>query len=160
MWMVANYVTCFPRHAPKHFRVVLSACQDALAGLPHDHCAKYLAHVQAEMCASLGDTEAFRQTWVRHRHYFNGKLEESDWFESQRKHLLADIPCLARLLKQNQTERFMRVHGDLGRKQGASLALSTSGAGEGPKIPWWLWWPLLWTAIHALESLLKQTSHP
>jgi tetratricopeptide (TPR) repeat protein len=160
MGMVANYILCFPRRERKHLQEVLLASRDALAGLPHDHCAKYLAHVQAEMCVSLGDTEAFRQTWVRHRNYFSGKLEESEWFESQRKHLLADIPCLARLLEQNRTKLFSEARRDLLRKQGASDVFSTSGAGGGPKVPWWLWWPLFWAAIQALESLLKQTSRP
>jgi len=160
MWMVANYVICFPRHARKHFRVVLSACQDALAGLPHDHCAKYLAHVQAEMCASLGDTEAFRQTWLRHRHYFSGKLEESDWFESQRKHLLADIPCMGRLLEQNQTKLFWEARRDMGRKQGSLPQHSTGGGRAGDKLPWWVLWPLLWLAIQAPSSLSNKTGRP
>jgi hypothetical protein len=131
--MVANYILCFPRRGRKHLREVLSACRDALAGVPHDHCAKYLAQVQAEMCVSLGDTEAFRQTWVRHRDYFSGKLEGREWFESQRKHLLADIPCLARLLEQNRTKLFSEACRDLLRKQGASDLFSARADGAGPQ---------------------------
>ncbi len=37
---------------------VAAACGDALAGLTHDHCAKFLAHKQAEVLALLGDTRA------------------------------------------------------------------------------------------------------
>jgi len=160
MWMVANYVMCFPRGGSEHSRVVLAACQDALANLPHDHCAKYLAHVQAEMCASLGDTEAFRQTWVKHRDYFSGKLEESEWFESRRRHLLGDIPCMGRLLDQNQTQLFWQARRELGKKQASSLQPSTGGAGARTRVPGWLWWILFWTVIQVLSSLSNKTGQP
>jgi hypothetical protein len=48
MCAVANYVLCFSRRKTMDLQEVLSTCTDALAGLAHDNCAKYLAHVQAE----------------------------------------------------------------------------------------------------------------
>jgi hypothetical protein len=67
MWAVANYVLCFSRRKTVDLQEVLSTCADALAGLTHDNCAKYLAHVQAEMCALLGDAAGFRRTWLNHQ---------------------------------------------------------------------------------------------
>jgi hypothetical protein len=160
MWMVANYVMCFPRHGQNHWQEVRSACEDALARLPQDHRAKFLVHVQAEMCALLDDTEAFGETWVKRRGYFNGKLDESEWFESRRNHLLGDIPLMADLLEQNQTELFRKAYRDLRKKHGPSLQLSAGGVGTETRMPWWLWWLLLWTAIRALESLFYQAAHP
>ena len=78
MWMIANHLLSAPRRTRKHWQEIRSTCEDALTSLPHDHCAKYLAHVQAEMCACLGDTEGFRQTWEKQRSYFTGKLEPSE----------------------------------------------------------------------------------
>ena len=63
MWMITNYIltlSCF-RH--EQLRERYNSARDALAGLPHDHCAKYLAHVQAEACALLGNRNDFLERW-------------------------------------------------------------------------------------------------
>jgi hypothetical protein len=69
-----------------------SACQAALSGIPHDHCAKYLSHVQAEMCALRGDIQSFRKTWSRYQAHFTGERSEPEWFEAKSVHLLQKIP--------------------------------------------------------------------
>ncbi len=117
MWMVTTYVACHPGDGRKDLQEINSTCRGALAGLAHDHCAKYLAHLQAEACVLLGDIEAFRQAWVVHRDYFNGKLEASEWFPNQRKHLLEDIPRIGRLLDQGQTKPFKKARRELRKKR-------------------------------------------
>ena len=73
MWMVGNYsltLSCFRRdQLQERFN---SAC-DALAGLPHDHCARYLAHIQAEACALLGNNSNFLDTWNSYARYFDAR---------------------------------------------------------------------------------------
>jgi len=51
MSVVANYTSCCPALWSSQLRHVRSTCRDALAGLPHDHCARFLVHAQAEACA-------------------------------------------------------------------------------------------------------------
>jgi hypothetical protein len=102
MWAVANYVMCFSPRRSSHLRVVLSSCRDALAGLPHDHCAKYLVHRQAEACALLKDLAGFRQVCLKHANYLTGKLDPGEWFDSRSKHLLTDIAVMARALRQSE----------------------------------------------------------
>ena len=142
MWTVANYLLCFPRGGRKRWQEIRSVCQNALETLPHDHCAKYLAHVQAEMSACLGDAAAFRETWTKQQAYFTGKLEESEWFEARRRYLLGDIPCAARLLEQNQGKLFNKACKDLRRKRYGLLGSQGRRSGFGG-LPWWAWWILL-----------------
>ncbi|HSQ79124.1 MAG TPA: tetratricopeptide repeat protein, partial [Candidatus Bathyarchaeia archaeon] len=62
MWMATNYVLTLSRRRPDELRERYESARDALAGLPHDHCAKYLAHIQAEACALLGRGRDFLET--------------------------------------------------------------------------------------------------
>jgi hypothetical protein len=117
MWAVANYVVCFSRRKTVDLHEIFSTCTDALALLTHDHCAKYLAHVEAEMCALLGNPEAFRTTWLKHKGYFTGELEKGEWFESRHTHLLSDIPRLAGLLETKQIDQFRAASQELCEKQ-------------------------------------------
>jgi predicted Zn-dependent protease len=142
MWMVANYLLCFPRGGRKQWQEIRSVCQNALETLPHDHCAKYLAHVHAEMSACLGDTAALRETWTRQQAYFTGKLEQSEWFEGRRQYLLGDIPCAARLLEQNQIKLFNKACKDLRSKRSRLAGSQGRRSGFGG-LPWWAWWILL-----------------
>jgi len=48
------------RHTP-------STCRDVLPGLPYDHCARFLVHVQTKACALLGDKQGLRETREQHR---------------------------------------------------------------------------------------------
>jgi hypothetical protein len=108
MWTIANYVLCLSALHPKQLREMFSTCRDGLAGLPHDQCAKYLVHRQAEACALLGDTNAFRETYSAYQNYFNGKLETGEWFEVRRKYLLDDLPVMARFLEENNLGKYSR----------------------------------------------------
>jgi predicted Zn-dependent protease len=117
MWVVTNYVLCLSTRRPKQLREILSSCRDALAGLPHDHCAKFLAHMQAESCVLLRDREALRETFDHYQSYFDGKLEKGEWFHTKRKYLLADMPIMARALRENDLRMYKRVRRSLRWKQ-------------------------------------------
>src|SRR6202007_17711 len=91
MWAVANYVNSLPGMRGKHLGEIRSSCRDALAGLPHDHCAKYLVHREAEACALLGDEKGLLGVWEQHRNYFDGKLEDAEGFGVRRRVLLTGL---------------------------------------------------------------------
>jgi predicted Zn-dependent protease len=109
MWVVANYVMCFSASREKDLQEIFSSCRDALAGLPHDHCAKYLVHLAAEACVLLDDPQGFLKIWNEHRDYFDGKLENNEWFETKRRHLLDKLPNMARFLEQNEKRLYRKA---------------------------------------------------
>lgn len=153
MWVVANYVHGLVRLKKADYRQVLSECRDALAGLRHDHSARYLAHLQAEMCAVLGDSDAFRETWARHRNYFTGEPVTQEWFEEARLPLLSAIPRLGSLLDQGKTEEFQQgcrqLAGQLKVWPSCPPTLMDRAAG----IPGWWWWLLIYWVIWALAHI-------
>ena len=81
LWMVTNYVNCFSRSDKRAWSGIRENCKDALAGLHHDHCAKYLAHILAATCAAQEDLNGFRETWNSYRYYFSGKCNQGEWFD-------------------------------------------------------------------------------
>ena len=157
MWVVTNYVMCFSTLRPKHVREVLSSCRDALAGLPHDHCAKYLVHRQAEACALLGDRKAFRDTWDEHRNYLDGKLEKTEWFEVKRRYLLSAVPTMARALEQNQPAAYRRTLWRLRWKSLFSGHRKTQSRSAGSSIRWWWIIVAIWLLFQILSQSLR---HP
>ena len=48
MWSLANYIQTLSRFRGRDLEELTATCRDALADLPHDHCARYLACMQAE----------------------------------------------------------------------------------------------------------------
>ena len=109
MWSVANYVNSLTGLGKAPLTKVRSACRDALAGLPHDHCAKYLVHRQMEACALLGDETGVLETWKAYRNYFDGKLEKAEWFDTPRKYLLGDLLVLGRSLEANDRKMYKKL---------------------------------------------------
>jgi tetratricopeptide (TPR) repeat protein len=152
MWVVANYVQCFVRRKNADYRQVLSECRDALAGLRHDHSARYLAHVQAEMCAVLGDSDAFRQTWIRHKAYFTGEPLKQEWFENARLHLLSAVPRLGSLLDKGSTEEFRQGCRQLAGRLNAVPSRPPTPSVRTAGMPWWWWIPI----IIALSNILSR----
>ncbi len=142
MWMIANYVGCFSSVEAKSLREVRSLCKEALSTLPHDHNARYLAHVQAEAEALLGDEDGFRRIWKEQQGYFDGELSENEWFHSERLYLREEIPALAQYLETNQRSRYRRTLWRLrwknARRELRSLALARTAR----KIPFAIWWLL------------------
>jgi predicted Zn-dependent protease len=102
MWMVTNYILSLSRSRPDQLQERYGSARDALAGLPHDHCAKYLAHIQAEACALLGRKDDFLETWAAHGRYFDGQLGSGEFFRNQDRYLLAGVPRLADELTRYQ----------------------------------------------------------
>jgi len=153
MWVVANYVTCLSALRPKQLREMLYSCRDALAGLPHDHCAKFLVHRQAEVCALNGDKKAFSDTWEEHRSYFDGKLENEEWFDTRRRYLLADLPILAKSLEENSRGKYRRTLWNLRRKRFAVELRLPQSSGKKVALRWW--WIILWFLFALLSQLLQ-----
>ena len=147
MWVVANYVGCLSPLLRAHLREVAASCQDALIGLSHDHCARYLAHVQAEACALLGDTEAFVTVWKENRGYFDCNESGNEYFQDQRRHLLSDIPIMARYLEQNERWLYRKMVWSLRWKH---ISRGTKILGGAISIPWWTWLLLIWILLQII----------
>jgi cellulose synthase operon protein C len=154
MWAVANYVNSLTGMRAKQLEEVRSACRDALAGLPHDHCAKYLVHRQAEACALLRDERALLETWKEYRNYFDGKLEKGEWFAPRRRYLLADLLILARSLHENNRKMYRSVLRSLRWKRFAEGFQSPNISGKTVNVRWW--W-VIWVLFLLLRLLLQ---HP
>jgi hypothetical protein len=155
MWVIANYVMALRGTSSRQLKALRSACQDALAGLPHDHCARYLVYRGAEASALLGDKEALLDCCQRYREYFDGKLEEGEWFEEKRRYLLTDLPALERFLKSNDLRNYKTQLRRLRREQ-FKLSLPSL---ETPKTNvrwWWIVWLLLWLLIQAIRISNQQ----
>jgi len=153
MWAVANYVTSFSGLGKSQVEKVRAACRDALAGLPHDHCAKYLVHRQMETCALLGDEKGVLETWKEYRDYFNGKLEEGEWFAPRRKDLLTDLLVMARALQDNDKKLYKRMLRSLRWKLVGDKLKFGDGGGN---IAWRHWWWLIWVLFLFLQIVLQQ----
>jgi len=109
MWAIGNYVNSLTGIGPGTLREVRDACRDALAGLAHDHCAKYLAHRQVEACAMLSDEKALLETWKDYREYFSGKVEQGEWFVDWRRYLLGDVVIAGRALEENDRKTYRKI---------------------------------------------------
>ena len=100
MWMVANYVLSHRFVGRGNFEEIRSACSDALAKLPHDHTARYLAHILADANIQLKDMDGLRAVLLKHRNLFTGALLKSEFFTKRQNYLLDRIPALVSLLDQ------------------------------------------------------------
>lgn len=155
MAAAVSYVACFPRHGEKNLRAIFSICRTALAQLAHDRYAKYLAHVQAQACALLGDRTAFLQTWKEQRRYFTGQLEASEWFDVKYRDLLHDIPHMAEMLEQSRTGEFQEACSALRQNRPVQVI----GDIVRP-IPVWAWAMVLYLLLRAIMSLFGQKDAP
>jgi hypothetical protein len=109
MWMVTNYILSLSRLQRDELQERFCSARDALAGLPHDSCAKYLVHMQAEACALLGDRAGLSDIFSSYKKYFNGRLEKDEYFAGRDFHLLHDMQILARYLSNRQEWPIRRV---------------------------------------------------
>jgi hypothetical protein len=153
MWAVANYVINCSGVGFRQLEEVRSSSRDALAGLPHDHCARFLAYRLAEACVLLGDEDGFRETWEKYQTYFDGKLEEGEFFEAKRRYLMADLPSLARLLHNNQKRLYRRKVRLLWWER---LKLLAPKPNVRIHVAWW--W-LIWLVLMILSQLLRNPFH-
>ena len=109
MWSLANYMLCLSRFRRGHLEEVIATCRDALADLPHDHCARYLACMQAEACALMGNQEGLLAVWGDRRGYFDGEVKNGEYFKPSQKHLLSDLPEMARALERNDHKAYRKL---------------------------------------------------
>jgi tetratricopeptide (TPR) repeat protein len=150
MWVVANYVGCLSSVWPSDLKEIVATSGDALRDLPHDHCARFLAHARAEACALLGDRQGLRQTWQQYRSYFDCKENKEEWFPVGRRHLLADIPMAVRFLEQNHSGLYRKMVWGLRWRHIVRFRAKRLSVGNSFTIPWWLLWLLIWIAIQVL----------
>ena len=152
MWVVANYVNCLSGLRRATLEEVVSTCRAALAGLAHDHCAKYLVHRKAEACALLKDEKELLETWNEYRNYFNAKLEQGEWFEARRKYLLGDLLVLGRALQEKNVKMYKSMRRSLWWKRafGRPQEARTGGGSENSR---WVW-VIIWLLI-VLSQLLQ-----
>ncbi|MCU1332012.1 MAG: hypothetical protein JWM08_1004 [Candidatus Angelobacter sp.] len=153
MWIVANFVMCCNPLRRKQLREIISSCHDALAGLPHDHCARFLAHVESGSYALLGDEKAFLEAYRTYKNYFDGKLEQSEWFQDSHRHLLADIPAMGRFLEEGQRTQFKKMRRRLLWEK-ISSKFSRPKTRKGIDFRW-IWW-LIWI-LYMLSRLISQS---
>lgn len=116
MWVVTNLVICYNPLRRKHLRAIAAACHDALAGLAHDHCARFLAFTETEAYVLLNDKTAFQEAWKKNKNYLDGRIEDNEWFQASRRHLAADIPRIARALEAGQKSKYRSLRWYLWRE--------------------------------------------
>ncbi len=156
MWAVCNYTLCLSRFRKADLREIVVSCRDALAGLPHDYCARYLAYVQAEACALLGDKAGLLDTWENNAAYFEGDPDSSEYFKSEDHHLLGDIPMLVRLLQQNENWLYRKTLWGVRMKrlwrQTVRSEQNTEGQNAGvTELVRWILIVLIWLLIQVLS---------
>ena len=153
MWMIANYISCLSALSKNDLREIVSSSGDALRDLPHDHCARYLAHVRAESYALLGNTEGLLNTWTQYRTYFDCKEASNEWFEDKRRPLLTDVPMLVRFLEQKQYGLYRRTVRRLQWQYMVGSLLKTRTRTQAIRIPWWTWLIFFWILMQFLTVL-------
>jgi tetratricopeptide (TPR) repeat protein len=108
MWSLANYMRSLSRFRQRDLEEVIATCRDALADLPHDHCARYLVCLEAEACALAGDKDGLLAVWNDRREYFKGELKKNEYFNAPEKYLMREIPDLVEALEQKSRGSYSR----------------------------------------------------
>src|SRR5262249_43668658 len=83
-------------------------CADALAKLPHDHTARFLANALADALIRLDDLAGLREVLLKHRALFSGALRKDEFFPRRRNYLLDRIPALVALAEKNDSAALRR----------------------------------------------------
>lgn len=151
MWVVANYVGCLSPVWSSGQKEIVASSGDALGNLPHDHCARFLAHARAEACALLGDKQGLRETWNQYRSYFDCKEQSSEWFEDRRRPLLTEIPMMVRFLEQNELGLYRKAVWGL-RWRHISRFIGLRPLPNSLPIPWWSWAILIWLLLQIIRN--------
>lgn len=156
MWAIGNYVNSLRGIGGGTLREVRDTSRDSLAGLAHDHCAKYLAHRGLEACALLGDEKGLQEAWNDYRSYFSGNVEEGEWFVERKRYLLEMAPALARALEANDRKTYRKNRRRLWWKAIVGrLRFNGSAGHKGAYVARW-WW-LIWVLIMLLRAIFQ---HP
>ena len=152
MWVVANYVGCLSAIWPSGLKEIAAASREALRDLPHDHCARYLAHVNAEACALLGDKQGLREIWNQYRSYFDCEAKKDEWFEPRRRPLLTEIPELVGFLEQNRGAKYRWAVLRMRWRPIARYLNPRRRLIRAIPIPWWALLILAWTLIQLVRN--------
>jgi predicted Zn-dependent protease len=148
MWTVTNYVLCFSGRLRNHLEELASTCADALAGLEHDHCAKYLAHRLLHSEALLGRRDDFLKHWQAYRNYFDQKLEKNEYFRAREKYLLDRIHEMGEALEAGRFRDYDKAVRSLQWKRWIGSTELSQPVILGRRWSWWrLAWILLWLLL-------------
>jgi predicted Zn-dependent protease len=153
MWVVTNLIICYSPFRRKHLREMAAACHDALAGLAHDHCARFLAYIEAESYVLMNDKKAFQEAWQRNKNYFEGKIEDNEWFQVSRRHLAADILQIARALEAGSKSKYRSLRRMLWREQ-LFATLRGFKIKRKRSVALWIFWGIwiLWILSRLLQN--------
>jgi hypothetical protein len=75
----------------------------------HDHCAAYLAHLQAEAHALINDQQGLRDVWQDRRGYFGSVLKKGEYFRKQDEQLRHQIPDLVEALQRDDQKAYRKL---------------------------------------------------
>ena len=117
MWVLANYQLCLSRLRRDDLKEVIATCRAALAGLPHDHCARYLAYMEAEACALAGDKSGLIEAWNRYAPYFEGLPDKEDFFPTNQRYIVHEISDAVRLVQKHDNSGFRWLQWKLGLRR-------------------------------------------
>lgn len=143
---MANYTLSIPRTRRHHLEEVVATCRDALTDLPHDHCARYLTFMQAEACALLNDEEGLLAVWRDRRAYFDGALDKGEYFKTEEKYLLTDLPDLIKALERDDHTAYRKIRRGL-RYHRLWDSVRRENLGKGARIAARIIWILLMLGI-------------
>jgi tetratricopeptide (TPR) repeat protein len=152
MWMITNYVLTFSSLWRSQLNELSFACRDALAGLQHDHCAKYLAHRLAHAAALLGRQDEFLSIWNTYRNYFDERLEEKEYFRTEERHLISTLPRLGEAIGAGHLREYRKQVKRLQRRRYAALITMKLPSLFGWRLSWWR---LIWIALALLVALSR-----
>jgi tetratricopeptide (TPR) repeat protein len=109
MWMLANYLLSLSRLTRNDLTEVIATCDEGLAGLRHDHCARYLTYMQAEACTLASDKSGLTDVWNQRAHYFEGDIKAEEFFPRSQRYLIRDIPIAVQLVQQSDDRGYRRL---------------------------------------------------
>jgi hypothetical protein len=102
MWVLTNYIACCSRIRRDELNEVIGACRDALALLPHDHCARFMAYMEAEALALAGDKHGLMNAWIEYSRFFEGMPDKSEFFPQGQRYLIHELPDAVQLHKDGK----------------------------------------------------------
>jgi len=162
MWMVANYVISLSRVSRDQLQERYNSARDALAGLPHDNCANYLAHIQAEACARLGQTDLFLETCASQARYFDRDLEQGEFFRGKDRYLLTGISRLADGLSRHRGWSARVALGKFRLRGGIARGFARAAPPlpkDGPKTNPMLYYYIAFIALYALMKFFMASDN-
>jgi len=108
-----------------------------------------MAHREAEAGALLGDQNGFAECCAQYRLYFDGAIEKKEWFPDGERYLLADIPGMARHLRDREYRAYKAKVRSLRWERFNDEIASIRSLGARCFRWWWLIW-LFWILLRIL----------